>query len=110
MALVDDILTELTAEISPVEGDKFNATLLEIKINGAYRDVQLARKYPSTYTSALIEADMANYESNIVALARFDYNQIGSEGQTQYSADGTSIHYVDRDKLFAGVLPISYSG
>lgn len=42
MALVDDVLTELTAEISPVEGDKFNADLLEIKVNGAYRDVQLA--------------------------------------------------------------------
>lgn len=107
--MLDEIFENLKAEISADEAqaDKVNDALLKSKINGAFRDVQKARHYPSSYSKETIDADMVNFYSNIEAIARYDYNQIGAEGQTQYSADGTSIHYLDRDKLFYGVYPIS---
>ena len=106
----EEIFEELKAELSETEGDKLNETLLMSKVKGAYRAVKTARKYPSSYTEAMIDRDMDNYYSQVREIALFDFNQIGSEGQTQYSQDGVSIHYVERDKLFYGVLPIAVRG
>lgn len=106
----EGIFEELKTELMETEGDKFNENLLKSKIHGAYREVKAARKYPGSYTEAMIERDMENYYSQVRSISQFDYNQVGSEGQTQYSQDGVSIHYVDRDRLFYGVLPISARG
>ena len=100
-----EIISELTVELQN-ETD-FNADLLKAKVKNAIREVQTARNYPSTYTEAQIEKDTVRYFSQIKSIALFDYNQIGAEGQTQYSADGESIHYVDRNKLFYGVRPLA---
>lgn len=99
------IITELTTELSG-ETD-FSADMLTAKVDNATREVQTAREYPSTYTAAQIEKDTVKFYSQIKAIALFDYNQIGAEGQKQYSADGESIHYVDRNSLFYGVRPIA---
>lgn len=108
--MIEEIIEELTAELQETEGDKFNLSLLTSKVKGAYRAVKTARKYPSSYSEAFIEKDMEDYYSQIHDIALYDYNQIGAEGQTQYSQDGVSVHYVDRDKLFYGVLPIAARG
>ena len=99
------IIAELTTELAG-ETD-FDADILTAKVNNATREVQTARNYPSTYTAAQIENDTVRFFSQIKAISLFDYNQVGSEGQTQYSADGTSIHYLDRNKLFYGVIPLA---
>lgn len=108
--LEKEVYDSLKAEIEITEGDRFNSTLLESKVKNAYREVRTARKYPTSYTEAAIERDMENYYSQIRAVAQYDYNQIGAEGQTQFSEDGASIHYVGRDSLFQGVLPIARRG
>lgn len=100
-----EIIAELTAELQG-ETD-FDAVLLTAKVNNATREVQTARNYPSTYTAAQIETDTVRFFSQIKSIALYDYNQVGAEGQTQYSADGVSIHYVERNKLFYGVRPIA---
>lgn len=105
----DEIFETLKAEImaDPAQADLFSETLLKSKIKSAYREVKAARKHPSTYTEEQIQADMANFYSNVENIARYDYNAVGAEGMSSYSADGTSIHYKDRDKLFYGVYPIA---
>jgi len=103
--MIESIISELTIELQ-TETD-FNADILALKVNNAYREVKQARNYPKSYTEAMITDDMENYYSNVKELALYDYNKVGAEGQTQYSADGESIHYVDRNKMFAGVLPIA---
>ena len=108
--MIREIIEELTTELSETEGDKFNLSLLTAKVKGAYREVKTAKKYPATYTDAAIERDMVNYYSQVRNIALYDYNQIGAEGQTQYNQDGVSVHYVDRDKLFYGVLPVALRG
>lgn len=107
--MLNEIFDNLKSEIEndEVQSDKLNETLLRSKVDGAFREVKKARNYPKSYTDEMVEKDITDYYSNIEAIARYDYNQVGAEGQTQYSADGVSIHYVDRDKLFVGVLPIS---
>lgn len=103
--MIESIIAELTIELQ-TEAD-FNADILALKVRNAYREVKQARNYPKSYTEETISSDMENYYSNVKELALYDYNKVGAEGQTQYSADGESIHYVDRNKMFAGVLPIA---
>lgn len=107
--MLDEIFENLKVEINAddSQSDKVNETLLRLKVEGAYRDVKRARNYPSHYTEGWVENDMLNYYSNIESVARYDYNKVGAEGQSTYSADGTSIQYLSRDSLFRGVYPIS---
>lgn len=100
-SIINELKIELKNEVD------FDAEILALKVCNAYREVRMARNYPSSYSDESIAADMMNYYSNIRAIAMYDYNKIGAEGQTQYSADGESIHYVDRSKLFNGVIPIA---
>ena len=102
--LIKLILDELKAELS-TETD-LNEDLLRVKIQSAIREVKTARRYPASYSESLIENDLERYISQIKSLALFDYNQIGAEGQASYSADGENIQYIDRNTLFAGVLPV----
>ena len=110
MDLVNQIYESLNTELEITEGDRFNPVILRSKVENAYMEVKAARKYPESYSEAFIERDMGNYYSQIRAVSMFDYTQVGSEGQTQFSEDGVSIHYVDRNLLFHGVLPIAKRG
>ena len=109
--MIDDlkgvIVTDLTTELMVTEGDKFNLPLLVSKVNNAVLEIMAARQYPKSYSEARIEGDLKYYHSNIRNLALYDYNQAGAEGQKSVSMDGTSISYVDREKFFYGVNPIS---
>lgn len=102
-----EILTDLTTELMVDDADLFNLPLLTSKVNNAVMEVKTARKYPKSYTEEMIVSDLTTFYSNIRNLALYDYNQSGAEGQTSYSGDGNNIHYVDREKYFYGVLPIS---
>ena len=100
-SIVDELTIELKNEVD------FDADILALKVSNAYREVRMARNYPSNYTEERIEADMLNYYSNIRAIALYDYNKVGAEGQSQYSGDGESIHYLDRNGCFTGIIPIA---
>ena len=109
MEMLDEIFENLKVEIlaDEAQADVFSENLLRKKVESAYREVKRARNYPKSYTEAQIEEDMREYFPNIEDIARYDYNSVGAEGLSSYSADGTSIKYNDRDKLFYGVLPIA---
>lgn len=99
-----EILAELKIELK--EEPNLDDQLLEVKVNNAYREVKAARDYPNWYTDAMIEADMAKFYTHIKSIAMYDYAKIGAEGQESYNADGENIKYLDRNKLFSGVLPL----
>ena len=100
-SIINELKIELKNEVD------FDAAILALKVSNAYREVRAARNYPKSYSEDRITEDMLNFYSNIRAIAMYDYNKIGAEGQSQYSADGESIHYLDRNKLFNGVIPIA---
>lgn len=107
--MLTEIYENLKSEIlaDEAQADKFSEPLLHSKVNGAFREVKKARRYPHTYSESQIEYDILDYYSNIESLARYDYNKIGAEGLESYSADSTTIHYDDRNKYFYGVYPVS---
>ena len=107
MDVIETIIEDLTEELNITEGKRFNSTLLQSKVKAAYNEVKAARKYPETYSDDAIVKDMESYYTVVRAVSLYDYNQIGAEGQTSYSGDGTSIHYVSRDSLFKGVTAIA---
>ena len=102
--LQEEIVADLTTELS--KDDDLSATILAIKVKNAIREIKSARMYPSSYTDEKIINDLSdNYYSSIINLARYDYNQVGAEGQSAYSEGDTSRTWVDRNSLFNGIAP-----
>lgn len=102
--MIEQIIEDLSEELSTTEnGGNFNSVLLESKVKDAYEEVKSIRRYPRNMNPESVEADMQYFYSTVKRVARYDYNQVGGEGQSQYSADGVSIRYVNRDSLFKGV-------
>ena len=100
------VFEALKNELSRTEKEVDEA-LLRSKIDFAYEDVKMTRNYPSYYTEAMILDDMERYYSVIYSVAGYDYSKIGAEGQSSYSADGTSIKFEDRNSYFKNVDPIA---
>lgn len=89
------------SDVSCDQEDKF----LEQLIYQAEQDVRLYRNYPDNYTEEMIEKDMKKFDSIIVNLALYDYNQEGGEFQISSSENGTSRSWIDRDKILGKVTP-----
>lgn len=107
MALEDiksEVITELTAELSTDES--FKPSLLASKVNNAMREVKTARRYPSDYTEEMIAEDMERYISNIFNIALYDYNRAGVEETASYVANGENRSYIERERLFSGIIPL----
>lgn len=105
LTLQDQLIADLTTEL---QGDNtFNKSVLKIKVVNAIKEVKRERRYPSSYTDEMIDEDLDRYYSNIRAIALYDYNQVGVEGQQSHSEGGVNRTWVDRKSLFNGVLPLS---
>lgn len=97
-----EIVNDLTTELESEEG--FNANILANKVKLAVREVMSKRNYGATsWNDENILADLYNYYSVIENVARYDYNQIGVEGESSHSENGIARVYIDRDTLFKGV-------
>lgn len=104
----DELFEDLKAELS-VTDENFNEATLLSKIKGALREIRLARRYPSYYTESQVKSDMESFYSNARKLALYDYNLVGAEGQESHGENGVSRSYTDRNKNFAGVIPLARS-
>lgn len=105
VSLQDELIADLTVELE--NEPTFDLSKLKQKVINAIREVKKARKYPSNYTEDMINKDIYNFYSNIRNIALYDYNQIGIEFQTSSSENGVSRSYMDRDKLFSGIIPLA---
>ncbi len=109
LTLEYELLEDLAEELSATD-PKFKPELIKPKIKNAIREVKRARNYPKHYTKSAIVEDLENYYSNIRSIALFDYNLIGGEFQESYSENGKSGSFVNRNSLFAGIIPLSRTG
>lgn len=98
-----EILTSLEILLGVTEASDI-AILTEI-LNDVVAEVIEARKYPSGMTEAEIQADMKKYIPNVKKIAKYDYNQVGVEGQDSHNENGISRSYINRADLFEGVMP-----
>lgn len=106
ISLEEELVADLTAELK-ITDENFNSELLLSKVRNALREVKKARKYPGYYTEEQITVDMYDYYSNIRSLALYDYAQVGAYGEESHSENSTSRSWMDRNKCFAGVIPLS---
>ena len=100
--LFDLVMSELLEEI-----EDCNTEILASKVRNAIREVKQARKYPDIFTSEVITKDLRNYISNIEALALYDYNQVGAEGESSHKENGVDRTWVSRNRCFNGINPIA---
>ena len=103
--LQEELISDLTLEFSSEKS--FDYVAMTQKVKSAIREVKNARKYPSHYTEEQIIDDIQGFYSNIRNIALYDYNKIGAEGQNSHSENNISRSYFEREKLFAGVIPIA---
>lgn len=101
-----ELIEDLTIELS-ITDEQFNSELLTQKVRNALREVKSARNYPDTYTDEKIASDMEKYYSQARAIALYDYNKIGYDYEDSHSENGISNSFSDRDKLFAGIIPLA---
>ena len=101
-SIKDEIIEDLTTELKD-EAD-FNADILAVKVKGAIYEVRMKRNYSATsYTESEIESDLFNFYSTILNLARYDYNQLGAEGEQSHTENGITRNYTSRDDILKGV-------
>lgn len=81
--------------------------LIEQLINQAKADIVAKRMYPDSYTDEKIEEDLKRFESVIVNVVVYDHSQAGENFMENYSENGVSRTWKDRDSLFVGVFPFA---
>lgn len=101
-SLVNEILEDLTTELGLTEDS--DLAVLTSKIRNAYREVKRTRNYQSSHMQEFIDRDMEGFYSNIRELALYDFNQVGAEGQTSHSENGTSRVWKERRECLNGVF------
>ena len=86
----------------------YNADVVASKVSAVVRELVQRRRYKRSGMSDYdIEEDLENYYPQALNVARFDYNTIGAEGQERHTENGIDRSFIERGKLWAGVVPIS---
>ena len=81
--------------------------LLEQLISQAKADIVAKRMYPDSYTEEKIAEDLKRFESVIVNVAVYDRSQAGENFMANYSENGVSRTWRDRESLFVGIFPFA---
>lgn len=106
-AFEKELNTDLTAELEG-SGVDVLAGVLSVKIKAVVRELLNIRNYEhSGMTDAEIETDINRYYTQCMNVARYDYNQLGAEGEESHNENGISRKYIDRNKLWSGAVPFA---
>jgi len=106
-AFETELNTDLAAELTG-SGQTVLTDVLAVKVKAVVRELLNNRNYEqSGMTDAEIEADINRYYTQCMNVARFDYNQLGAEGEESHSENGISRKYIERGKLWGGVVPFA---
>lgn len=105
VGLQEELIADLTIELE--KEPTFDSSVLTQKVINAIREVKKARKYPSYYTDEQIDKDLYEYYSNIRNIALYDFNKIGAEFEESHNENSINRNWVERNKLFNGVLPLA---
>ena len=98
---------DLSAEIA-ASGVELLADVLSVKVKAVVRELLSIRCYENSgMTDEEIEADIERYYTQCINVARYDYNQLGAEGEKTHSENGISRTYIEREKLWSGVIPFA---
>lgn len=86
----------------------YNASVVASKVSAVVRELVQRRRYISAGMSEeAIAKDIEMYYPQVLNVARYDFNTIGAEGQERHTENGIDRTFLERGKLWAGVVPIS---
>ncbi len=106
LMVADEVIAELTTLYS--DQPTFNAEKMAVIVANVVDEIKVARNYSKVgYTDKQIIADLYNYKSNIKKLAEYDFATFGAAHQTSHSENSTSRTWIDRNKLFSGIVAIT---
>ena len=106
-AFETELQTDLTAEIEG-SGQTVLANVLAVKVKAVVRELLNIRCYEhSDMTDWDIEQDINRYYTQCMNVARYDYNQLGAEGEESHNENGISRKYIERGRLWSGVVPFA---
>ena len=105
-SFVDEIVTDLATEFS--NDETFDINVLTVKVKIVAKELIELRNYSATaMTDEEIEDDIERFYSQVMNVARYDYNQIGAEGESSHNENGINRSFVDRKSLWNGVIPFA---
>lgn len=105
-AFENSIIAALALEMS--DDPTYNADVVASKVSAVVRELIQRRRYrKSGMEDWAIEEDLEDYFPQALNVARYDYNTIGAEGEDRHTENGIDRTFVERGKLWAGVVPIS---
>lgn len=85
----------------------YDADVVASKVSAVVRELMQRRRYnKSGMSNFAIEADLENYYTQALNVARYDFNTIGAEGEDRHTENGIDRTFTERGKLWAGVVPI----
>jgi len=106
-AFETELKDDLTAEIAG-SGETVLENVLAIKVKAVVRELLSIRGYENSgMTDEEIEADLPRFYTQCMNVTRYDYNQVGAEGEETHSENGISRRYIERGKMWAGVVPFA---
>ena len=106
-AFENELNTDLTAEIAG-SGNEVLVDVLAVKVKAVVRELLNIRCYENSgMTDEEIETDINRYYTQCMNIARYDYNQLGAEGEDSHTENGISRKYIERGKLWGGVVPFA---
>ena len=90
------------------EDPTFNPDIVASKVSSVVRELIQRRRYnKSKMSDNSILLDMEDYYPQVLNVARYDFNTIGAEGEDRHTENGVDRTFTERNKLWAGVVPIS---
>lgn len=106
-SVAEQVVSDLTTMYS--DQPTFNADKIVVIVNRVVEEVVKARRYrEENYSDEQIETDLHNYKSQIYSLAEYDFSKFGAPHETSHSENSTSRTWIERNKLFAGIIPLSH--
>ena len=106
MALADELLDDLGAELEATDPD-YNSAILSTKINVAIKKVTNARNYPDYYTQETINTDLEKYYTQIRDIALYMYNNVGVDFDKNYTSNKMSREVISESELYRGIPKIA---
>ena len=107
VTVADMVISDLTTMYS--DQPTFNADKIAVIVNNVVEEVVKTRGYQERkYSDEQIEKDLLNYKSHIYKISEFDFTHLGAPHETSHSENSISRTWIDRNKLFAGIIPISH--
>ncbi len=106
-AFENELNTDLTAELTG-SGVEVLTDVLAVKVKAVVRELLNIRNYKhSGMTDWDIQEDIYRFYTQCLNVARYDYNQLGAEGEDTHTENGISRKYIERGKLWSGVVPFA---